>query len=215
VVTYTYDSFYMEVFSVSYFPNILTTSLLLKSSDVFIEGQENFIKQSYRSRCYVLGPNDILTLYVPVVGGRKNIPIREICVDHSQRWADVQWRSITSAYQKAPFFEHYEEIVKKVIFSKEERLFNLALKSMTATFQMLRREFNYQLTSHFQKEYTSGERDFRKMLNKNYQEHQPDIFAAKSYQQNFGKLFVHNLSVLDIIFCEGPNAVELIIDSSQ
>lgn len=205
----------MQIFTISYFPNVLTTSLLLKSTSPRIESHENFIKQSYRSRCHILGPNDILTLSLPVQGGRKNTAIREILIDHSQRWADIQWRSITSAYQKSPFFEYYEDYVRNVVYSKEQRLFNFVLESMEVSFLMLQNKFNYKFTSSYKKVYTGDNKDYRKILNYNFHLPQPDIFTAKGYQQNFGKLFVPNLSVLDVIFCEGPSAIEIILDSSH
>ena len=205
----------MQLFTVSYFPNIITTSLLLNSSNVVIEACENFIKQSYRSRCHVLGPNDILTLQVPVKGGRKNKPIKDILIDNSQRWPDIHWRSITSSYQKAPFFEYYEDFTRKIVFSGEEKLFNLSLNSMKSIMQVLQTPFEFELTDKYERDLKENDDDFRSSLNKKNTHPLPDIFTEKSYQQNFGKLFVPNLSTLDVIFCEGPQALEIIRGSTK
>lgn len=203
----------MALFSVSYFPDILTTSLLLRNS-ITIEAFESFVKQTYRSRCRILGPNDILTLSVPVVGGRKNTPIRELPIDHSQRWQDRQWRSITAAYSNAPFFMYYEDRVKKVLFDPGDLLFDLSLRSMQATFDMLQSRFAYDLTSDFVRNWDGEGRDFRDILNEKKASAPSDIFTAIPYQQNFGKVFAPNLSTLDVIFCEGPNARSIVEKST-
>ncbi len=80
---------------------------------------------------------------------------------------------------------------------------------------MLQKKFEYSFTSRFEKEYTGKDIDYRKLLNTNLQHPPPDIFTEKSYAQNFGKLFAPNLSILDVIFCEGPNALDITLESTH
>ncbi len=198
------------IFTISYFPNITTSAKLYDVGEIRIEQYENFIKQSFRSRCKILGPNDILTLRVPVLEGRKNIPIKEIRIDNKQRWQNNHWRSITSSYSKSPFFEHYQHLVKKVIYNKYEHLFDLAIASMQICFSMIGAPLILKYTDSYQHNYSSPIKDYRVILHENKGSEHTDIFSLVSYHQNFGKLFVPNLSVLDLIFCEGPIAINIL-----
>ncbi len=203
------------IFTISYFPNILTVQKIMEAEKVWIEQHENFIKQSYRSRCNILGPNDILTLSVPVIGGRKNTPIRQILIDNRQRWQHIQWRSITSGYSKSPFFEHYEDTVKKVVFNNYECLFDLAIASMMACFEMLGIPLNIKYTEGYKQNYEDPFLDFRETLNKKETSYDADIFTPIPYYQNFGKLFAPNLSIMDLVFCEGPDSINILSPSTK
>lgn len=203
------------VFSISYFPNILTIQKLMEAEEVWVEQHENFIKQSYRSRCNIMGPNDILTLSVPVNGARRNIPIRQIMIDNQQRWQQIQWRSITSGYSKSPFFEHYQHFVKKVIFNHYEYLFDLAIASMLACFEILEFSIHIKYTEEFIPTYIDPFLDFRDILNKKDAADDTDIFTSIPYYQNFGKLFAPNLSILDLVFCEGPHSMNILSPSAK
>lgn len=199
------------IFTISYFPNIITTSKLYEAGEIRIEQYESFIKQTFRSRCKILGPNDIMTLRVPVQGGRKKNSIKEIRIDNKQHWQNNHWRSITSSYRKSPFFEHYEHLVKKVIYNDYEYLFDLAIASMLISFDMIGAPLILKYTDSYQHNYYSPFKDYRVILHESKRLDHTDIFSLVSYYQNFGKLFVPNLSVLDLIFCEGPNAINILL----
>ena len=61
------------VLSSVYAGNLMYYSILAKSSKVFIDGHENFNKQSYRNRCVISSPNGPLKLIIPIVRVSKNI----------------------------------------------------------------------------------------------------------------------------------------------
>ena len=37
------------------------------------------------------------------------IAIKDVRIDYSQKWLNNHWRTITSAYRNAPFFEYYAD----------------------------------------------------------------------------------------------------------
>jgi len=55
--------------STAYLPNIQYISKFLTKQQVFMEGCENFTKQTYRNRCNILGANKIQQLTIPVHKG--------------------------------------------------------------------------------------------------------------------------------------------------
>ena len=51
--------------------------------------------------------------------------LAEVRIDYGQKWLNNHWRTIRSAYGKAPFFEHYCEDLEKVLVQEG----NLSLRS--------------------------------------------------------------------------------------
>lgn len=63
---------------------------------------------TFRNRCLVATANGILTLTVPVEGGREQKAVyKDIRIDEREDWRKRHWRTLFSAYGKAPFFEYY------------------------------------------------------------------------------------------------------------
>ena len=85
--------------STAYFPPAEYFSLIARAGDVVIEKHENYLKQTYRNRCMILGPNGPLQLTVPVLRGSfHKTPLRDLRIDNSRRWRELHLRGITSAY---------------------------------------------------------------------------------------------------------------------
>jgi hypothetical protein len=70
-------------------------------------------------------------------------------------------------------------------------------------------------TDSYHHNYIAPIKDYRVILHENERLQYTDIFSPVSYHQNFGKLFVPDLSVLDLIFCEGPNAINILSGPSN
>jgi hypothetical protein len=96
----------------------------------------------------------------------------------------------------APYFEHYEKDIYELIFSEENILYQKDL----ACFKFINKTFELDITFEVSKEYKSYniENDFRNkdFLNNTYSEY------IQPFNSKFG--FIANLSVLDLLFCEGP-----------
>ena len=178
-----------------------------------IEKWENFVRQSYRSRCYINGANGVLPLSVPVEGGRKKILVKDIKIHNDSRWKDEHVRSIMSAYGKAPFYEHYIDQVLSFFGKNHKFLLDLSLESMTLCLKMLNTELKWQETEDFVHEVHPGEKDFRNAFNAKNLLDFPEFFKPVEHFQLFGKQFVANLSVLDLIMCEGPQSSTILRSS--
>ena len=66
------------------------------------------------------------------------------------------------------------------------------------------------ITEAYGKEYKSPHTDLRGIISPKTEISGYDFFSPEPYPQIFGKDFVANLSVLDLLFCEGPNARTII-----
>ena len=195
---YSEDDRLMTVFPTAYFPSIQYLRTFLRANEPRIEMHEHFQKQTIRSRCEILTANGILRLSIPTLheSGRK-IPLKELKIDHSGTWKNDHWRAITSAYALAPYFEDYAKEIKTIIFSDDTYLWEKNERCLSLMEDVLNQPLCIQYTEEFHG--ISGD------SSKNaYLEHDPWTLA--SYQQVFSydKLFTSNLSMIDLLFNEGP-----------
>lgn len=195
--------------STAYLPPADYFSLILKAGEIFIEARENYIKQSYRSRCYILSSHGPHLLSVPVYeGSRHKIPITEARVDYSKRWQQVHLRAIVSSYRCSPYFDFFYEPLEKIISARHELLWDLNMELLRTLLKMLKIRKPLELSSSFEPP-SGGSHDHRYSL-----EPGKSLFRHKKYLQVFSaKLdFVPNLSIIDMIFNLGPDTVNYLED---
>lgn len=198
----------MDVFPTAYFPSISYLNAFFSTDSPFIEIHENFPKQTIRNRCEILTSNGVLILSVPVVhfSGTKQ-KTSEIRIDYSKNWQLDHIRAIQSAYASSPYFEEYFQDVQDLIKEKNDLLIEKNNQILCFLNQLLDKKSKFNFTSEFQNKIASQKSLFleRETLNK------------KEYQQvfSYSKPFVPNLSMLDLIFNEGPFCRNWILSSEN
>lgn len=90
---------------------------------------EKYLKQTYSNHFKIAGPNNIQKLSIPVIHPLKNAMMAEIKIDYSQNWNVKHWRSIETAYRKAPFFEFYAHYFEPLFTKKYVLLAEMSLES--------------------------------------------------------------------------------------
>ncbi len=198
-----------------YFPCLEYFSCFTRPGEVLLEAHEHFIKQSYRNRCYILGPHQVEKLTVPVVGGTKKILVRDLKVDSSQPWQRQHWRSLQSCYGKSPFFEHYAPRLAPVFQEEWKYLWDLNEKVLTLCLDLLQLPATPAATHAYIQQTGTGLYDLRQAIRPNLPFTARDLYCSVPYTQLFGAKFVANLSVLDVLFCEGPAAASVIRQSAK
>jgi len=187
-----------------YFPCVHFFSELYQYDKLLLEANETFQKQSYRNRTQILSSQKVENLFIPVLSGNSHLPIREVRIDHSQKWRLTHQRAIRSAYGKAPFFEYYAEDILSLYDKSVPFLFDFNLEVLTLCLKLLKWKKEITLSSDYQSidpTKMSGNHDFRDFIHPKKQS-QTDF---KPYQQVFGRQFEPNLSIIDLLFCEGNN----------
>lgn len=178
----------------------------MRADKLVLEAHENYVKQSYRNRCHVLTDKGVQPLSVPVLRGnsQQKIRITEIEIDYSQKWQQVHWRTIQAAYGRAPYFEFYNDYLRAVYERQPQFLFELNLELLKLYLKLLKLNKPLELTVAYQQEAPENVQDLRNQLHPKIY---PDILHVKPYTQVFGKQFVPELSIIDLLFTQGPASV--------
>ncbi len=188
-------------------------SKLLLFQNVFIEQFENFPKQTYRNRYQILGANGPVSLVVPVVKGRgQKINIRDLKISYDTNWQRNHWRTIFSAYNSSPFFEYYKDDIYPFFNKPWKFLFDYNLATLKTICNLLEIECELLLTNDFEK-VPQNTLNLREGITPKSHKAFPDsIFHPHPYTQVFSERFdfIPNLSILDLIFNEGPNSITLL-----
>ena len=200
----------MKVIELQYLPPPRYFAVLLQHPGVQIDLHEHFVKQTYRNRCRILTANGIDTLSVPVLGAGKKTPLKDIKIDYTQKWGNRHLRAIQSAYGKAPFFAYYADELLAVYRQKPTFLVDLTLPLLTQCLDFLQLDINLSFTDSYANLTNSPENDFRTKISPKITEPFPKTYKQITYHQVFGSNFVEDLSVIDLIFCAGPQAGEII-----
>ena len=94
--------------STAYFPPLQWFALAARSKQASVEACERYQKQTYRNRCYILGPQGVQMLQVPVLHGG-SWDICDVLVDYSTPWVVRTQRALDTAYENSAFFEYYRD----------------------------------------------------------------------------------------------------------
>jgi hypothetical protein len=190
--------------STAYLPPVPYFSLINKADEVLIEKEENYIKQTYRNRCYILSANGIQALSIPVqLGSFHKIALKDIRIDYSRRWQQVHLGAFSAAYKSSPYFEFFFEEIARIISSNHEFLIDMNMELIRILINSLRIKTTISYTSHFEP-LSSDPSDFRYILTPKKE------FKAdnRDYCQVFpsDKGFIAGLSIVDLLFNCGPDS---------
>jgi hypothetical protein len=192
----------------AYLPPVDYFTLLVQHDIVLIEAFENYQKQSYRNRCRISGPNGVNVLSVPVdKQGKQKVLMKDLRISYHQPWPKLHWRTITTAYNNSPFFMFYRDELEPFYHKRYDFLldFNFELLQLVLKWLRCDRELRY---STFFESVGTQIMDYRYLLHPKKEITHP----CKPYHQVFFDTFgfIQGLSIIDLIFNEGPGSVDFI-----
>lgn len=202
------------LFTTAYFPPLDYMATLLNSRHIYIEAHETYSKQSWRNRCMVATANGLQNLIVPVnkIHGRHTTS-KDVKISYTENWQQLHWRTLTAAYNKSPYFEHYSPLLKPYFIKQTEYLFELNLSLLKLVLNLLRIDQPISITTVYEKK-PSGMRDYRSHFKPKAK--LVDQTGTPYYQVFADRIgFQPNLSILDLLFCEGPLSVDYLRKLNQ
>ncbi len=194
----------LSVVPISYFAPVSVYAAILKSEKVVFENQENFVKQTFRSRCEIYGANGKQKLSVPVEKRGNHTPITKVRISYNEDWQKIHWRSIVTAYRNSPYFEYYADEFQPFFETKTELLFELNMALHELIMKLLKAEINYEFTETFTSAYGNNVLDLRR--------EDSDFPEIPRYNQVFEERhgFIRNLSILDLLYNAGPDSLKIL-----
>ncbi len=193
-----------------YFPSIQYFSKLTTYDKTYIEQHENYLKGSYRNRCHIVGANGLQRLSIPLKRGKnEQTPIKEVQISYAENWRTQHWMSIRSAYGRAPYFEHFADEIAPFFQKKPTFLYDFNWELLLLLVDLIQLEVDILPTASYEKQVAHGIVDFRNgIFPKKHRQKEDTQFKSVAYPQVFEERhgFLSNLSILDLLFCTGPQA---------
>lgn len=202
-------SFQTVVLPTAYVPPVHYFSYLIAAECVLIEQFETYPKQTYRNRCEIMTANGKFSLTIPVVKTFGNhTKTSDIGISSHQNWQLVHWRTIESAYANSPYFLYYKDMLLPFYQKKYDNLLHYNTLLLNVILEMLGMHKKIELTTTYLKNLPGGH-DLRNTISPKRPVHD---FPFKEYYQVFADKqgFLPGLSILDLIFNMGGQAVEIL-----
>ena len=128
---------------------------------------------------------------------------KDVKVENNFPWQYHHLKSIQTAYRSSPFYEYYEDEINPLFSEKVGSLFKHNMKIYKILSDLIEIETSFSFSKEYIKE--PKEIDFRFLINAK----QKNNYSFPPYHQvleeNHG--FLSNLSILDLLFNEGPNTI--------
>jgi len=189
----------------TYFPNISYFVGMINAESITFEVEDNYQKQTFRNRTSIYAANGILILSIPVVFTQKNRQkFKDIKIANETNWQTQHWKSLQSAYSTSPFFEFYQDELQPLFDYKETYLLDFNFKCLNVIYDCLQLDLKFSKTESYQN-ITDDKTDLRHLANTKLEQGQLFSAYTQVFDSKYG--FKNNLSILDLLFNEGPNAV--------
>lgn len=222
----TTNSFSMQqcfdtsLLSTAYFPPIAYFAAIANSSQVIIEAEEMYQKQSYRTRCHIPSGNGLLVLTIPAmrVDGVHKSPLKEVRIDYSKPWLIQHKRALEAAYRSSPFFEYYQDDLFAILDKKESYLLDLNTALTRKIMELIGLKDTLRFSETFltpqEAAQTPSVKDWREKIHPKYKGETllQEYHIEKPYYQVFTNKqgFISNLSIIDLLCNEGPNSISFL-----
>ncbi len=200
-----------------YLPCLEYFVLLEKYPNVILEQHEYYQKQSYRNRTHILTATGVQALTVPIKNANGKHFFKDTLIDDSvssANWEKKHWRAITTAYGKAPYFMYFADDFREIYENKTKKykfLLDLNNDLMTICQKFLQKKYKITLSDSYlkQKEISPKDtiKDVRGLIHPKKDWKENYFYKEIPYRQNFGKTFEPNLSIIDVLFCQGKQSI--------
>jgi len=194
-----------NIFSSHYLAPIEYYFHLINNKAVVIDIYENYVKQTYRNRCCILSPNGVQNLTIPLVKARQRNRTKNMKISYDDNWRKIHWKSLEAAYRSSPYFEYYEDEFYPFYHDKKyEYLTDFNWDLQQKIIELLSIDLHIKKSDQYITE-ANLTTDYRNSFSPKIE----SKLKFTPYIQVFGDRngFTPNMSILDLLFNEGPNSV--------
>ena len=174
------------------------------NSNILWDVHQNYIKQTFRNRTFIHSANGLQILTIPVKHSKIKFSMLDAKIDNSIAWQKNHWKSIQSAYNSSPFFEFYRDSLEGIYIKEYTYLTKFNFDLINLIFEWTDIEMKSELSKSYKIQYKNG-LDLRENIeNKKYSSSENIIYKQVFSDKNG---FLNDLSIIDLIFNEGPNSI--------
>ena len=196
--------------SSAYLPPVQYFAHLQSAEQVWIEQYDHYQKQTYRNRCVIAAPDGPLSLTVPIEKpNTQKAFMRDIRISDHGNWRHLHWNAIESAYNHTPFFEYYKDDFRPFYEKKFDFLVDYNEQLCQLVCQLIDIDTSFQRTESYVAEPSNTIIDLRDAIHPKKEVMDNASFSAVPYYQVFQERlgFLPNLSIIDLLFNMGPEAI--------
>jgi hypothetical protein len=202
----------MLITELPYFGTIDFVKSVTNKADVYFDNEQSFTKMSFKNRMVIATAQGALHLTIPVIGGRdQKTPIKDVKIAYDSPWNHQHYKAITSSYQRAPYFEYYQEELKLIYDSRKVFLIDFLMDTHLWLKKQIKGNWNISATKPIELNEAHQKSTQAEVfsLPKNYHLLPNPIVYQQVFEDRVG--FLPNLSILDLLFnCGGKQAKHLL-----
>jgi len=196
-----------------YFPSVNFFRISSEFSNIVFEQYETYQKMSFRNRCQIAGGEGIINLNIPLEGGRDQKRLmKDVRIADAQPWQAQHWKTIVSCYSRSPWFEFYRDDLEVLYKTRYEKLMDFNRACFDWVVRRLRLPITVSLTESYSTSYAAEEGvDMRGRFsprNRAISDEESPVRYRQVFEERTG--FIPGLSILDLLFCEGKEAIRYI-----
>lgn len=185
-------------------PSVQAFVIYSESDEIIFEAHENYQKRSFRNRFYLNSAQGRIAISIPLSKGKNEaMPITEVKISYEENWVRSTLRLIQTNYQSSPYFDFYFDDLADIFKAHFVNLFELNLALFDWMNISSHLKLKYGLSTSFETNLTNSKLlDKRNFLTPINIANAPTISYPQVFEDKVG--FIESLSLLDMLFCCGP-----------
>lgn len=192
----------------AYGGSVTLWAYMAQATHVILETHDHYQKQTQRNRLYIHGANGKLMLSVPVkhLGKEGHQHYKDVEIDNSFLWQGQHWKSLEAAYRSSPYFEFYEDEISLLYQEYYTHLYAFNNANFQVLQNLIGLSFEVSFTQFYEKKVAF--QDIRPLQEVKKNKAIAEVVYTQVFESKNG--FLPNLSVLDLLFNQGPESLQLL-----